>query len=165
MDLRKLVTPEIVHGSGARHLAGTYVRNIGATRVLVVSDPGVVAAGWTAEVVRSLEREGLVTHLFTGVTPNPRTTEVALGAELSLEHEGSTSASAIAASRDRPPGDGADRSLSKNYFGALQKHVADLARFRELLDVAADANRRRRGLGVPGRRREPSRPRAARSER
>ncbi|HSD18813.1 MAG TPA: alcohol dehydrogenase-like regulatory protein ErcA [Anaeromyxobacter sp.] len=87
MDLRKFVTPEIVHGSGARHLAGTYARNIGATRVLVVSDPGVVAAGWTAEVVRSLEREGLVTHLFTGVTPNPRTTEVALGAELSLEHE------------------------------------------------------------------------------
>jgi PAS domain S-box-containing protein len=31
------------------------------------------------------------------------------------------------------------RSLRKNYFGKLQKHVADLARFRELLDVASDA--------------------------
>jgi PAS domain S-box-containing protein len=30
-------------------------------------------------------------------------------------------------------------SLRKSYFGKLQKHVADLARFRELLDVAADA--------------------------
>lgn len=31
------------------------------------------------------------------------------------------------------------RSLRKNYFGTLQKHVADLARFRELLDVVSDA--------------------------
>lgn len=86
MELRKFVTPEIVYGRGARHLAGTYARNIGATRVLVVSDPGVVAAGWADEVIRSLHREGLTTHLFPGVSPNPRTTEVALGAELSLEH-------------------------------------------------------------------------------
>ena len=31
------------------------------------------------------------------------------------------------------------RSLRKNYFGKLQQHVADLARFRALLDVAGDA--------------------------
>jgi alcohol dehydrogenase len=87
MELRKFVTPEIVYGTGARHLAGRYARNIGASRVLVVSDPGVTAAGWTDDVLSSLEQEGLAVQLFTGVTPNPRTTEVALGAELSLEHE------------------------------------------------------------------------------
>jgi alcohol dehydrogenase len=86
MELRKFVTPEIVHGAGARHLAGRYARNIGASRVLVVSDPGVAAAGWTDDVVRSLEQDGLEVRLFTGVTPNPRTTEVALGAETSLRH-------------------------------------------------------------------------------
>lgn len=84
MELRKFVTPEIIHGAGARHLAGRYARNIGASRVLVVSDPGVAAAGWTDEVVRSLEEEGIGVRLFTGVTPNPRTTEVDAGAELSL---------------------------------------------------------------------------------
>ncbi len=87
MELRKFVTPEILHGAGARHLAGRYARNIGATRVLVVSDPDVAAAGWTEDVVRSLEQEGLETHLFTVVTPNPRTTEVALGVASCLERE------------------------------------------------------------------------------
>jgi alcohol dehydrogenase len=84
-QLRKFVTPEIVHGPGARRLAGMYARNIGATCALVVSDPGVAAAGWLDEVVRSLEREGLATRTFTGVTPNPRTAEVAAGKEHLLE--------------------------------------------------------------------------------
>jgi alcohol dehydrogenase class IV len=81
MELRKFVTPEIVHGTGSRYLAGRYGRNIGASRVLVVSDPGVERAGWTADVVASLEREGIPARLFTAVTPNPRTGEVALGVE------------------------------------------------------------------------------------
>ena len=86
-EFRKFVTPEILHGTGARQLAGRYARIIGALGVLVVSDPGVAAAGWTEEVVRSLEAEGLDTQLFTAVTPNPRTTEVAEGVELCLERE------------------------------------------------------------------------------
>jgi alcohol dehydrogenase len=85
MELRKFVTPEIVHGAGARHLAGRYARNIGATRVLVVSDPGVVASGWTAEVMGSLEAEGIASRTYTAVTPNPRTGEVAAGVEAALE--------------------------------------------------------------------------------
>lgn len=87
MEFRKFVTPEILHGAGARRLAGRYASNIGAERVLVVSDPGVVAAGWTDEVVRSLQAEGLDTSLFDAVTPNPRTTEVARGVEVCLERE------------------------------------------------------------------------------
>jgi alcohol dehydrogenase len=87
MEFRKFVTPEILHGAGARRLAGRYARNIGAERVLVVSDAGVVAAGWTNEVVRSLQEEGLDTSLFAAVTPNPRTTEVARGVEVCLERE------------------------------------------------------------------------------
>ncbi len=85
-ELRKFVTPEIIHGSGARLLVGRYARNIGAARVLVVSDPGVVAAGWTGEVLASLEREGLPYHLFTEVSPNPRAEQVQRGVEHCLEH-------------------------------------------------------------------------------
>jgi len=85
MELRKFVTPEIIHGAGARHLAGCYARNMGATRVLVVSDAGVVAAGWTAEVVGLLEREGIRTTLYADVSPNPRTSEVAAGARACVE--------------------------------------------------------------------------------
>ena len=42
LDLWKFVVPEFVFGAGARHLAGSYARNFGARRVLVVSDLGVI---------------------------------------------------------------------------------------------------------------------------
>jgi alcohol dehydrogenase class IV len=81
-DLRKFVAPEYVFGVGARSLAGRYAANLGARKVLVVSDPGVVAAGWTRDVTESLEEAGLPYVLFTGVSPNPRTDEVMAGTEL-----------------------------------------------------------------------------------
>jgi alcohol dehydrogenase class IV len=80
-SLRKFVSAEVVHGHSARELAGRYARNIGARRILVVSDPGVIAAGWTGEVIVSLEAEGLPHASFSDVTPNPRASEVMLGAE------------------------------------------------------------------------------------
>lgn len=80
--LKKFVAPEFVFGNGARHLAGRYALNLGAFRVLIVSDPGVVQAGWVADVRAAVESEGLRTELFTDVTPNPRNAEVMAGAEL-----------------------------------------------------------------------------------
>jgi alcohol dehydrogenase len=80
-ELRKFVAPEYVFGVGARLLVGRYARNLGARKVLVVSDPGVVAAGWTGDVIGSLEAEGLPFALFTDVSPNPRAEQVMAGAE------------------------------------------------------------------------------------
>jgi alcohol dehydrogenase class IV len=80
--LRKFVTPEFVFGLGARKLAGRYARHFGASKVLVVSDPGVVAVGWTGEVIASLEKERLQHELYSNVTPNPRASEVMAGAEV-----------------------------------------------------------------------------------
>ena len=82
LELRKFVAPEYVFGVGARSLAGRYAKNLGARKVLVVSDPGVVAAGWTSDVTDSLDQEGLPYVLFTGVSSNPRATEVMAGAAL-----------------------------------------------------------------------------------
>jgi alcohol dehydrogenase len=87
LELRKFVAPEFILGVGARALAGRYARNFGAARVLVVSDPGVVRAGWAGEVVGSLESEGLSTALFTDVSPNPRQDQVMSGAAM-YEDEG-----------------------------------------------------------------------------
>ena len=81
-DLRKFVAPEYVFGVGARLLAGRYAANLGARKILVISDPGVVAAGWTRDVTDTLEEAGLPYVLFTGVSPNPRTEEVMAGMEL-----------------------------------------------------------------------------------
>ncbi|MDD2735729.1 MAG: iron-containing alcohol dehydrogenase [Desulfuromonadaceae bacterium] len=86
-ELRKFVAPEFVFGIGSRHLAGRYARNLGGRKILVVSDPGVVAAGWTKDVTDSLDAEGLPYALYIGVTPNPKVEEVMAGVAL-YEAEG-----------------------------------------------------------------------------
>lgn len=78
-ELRKFVAPEFVFGVGSRLLAGRYAKNMGGRKVLVVSDPGVVAAGWTRDVTNSLEEAGLPYALFTAVTPNPKVEEIMAG--------------------------------------------------------------------------------------
>jgi alcohol dehydrogenase len=78
-ELRKFVAPEIIFGVGALHLAGQYGRNLGGSKALVVSDPGVLAAGWVQRVLASVGGAGLESTLFTRVTPNPRIEEVAAG--------------------------------------------------------------------------------------
>jgi alcohol dehydrogenase class IV len=84
-DLQKFVAPEIIFGLGALHLAGQYGRNLGGSKALVVSDPGVLAAGWVEQVLASVEGAGLESTLFTQVTPNPRIEEIAAGAVVYAE--------------------------------------------------------------------------------
>ena len=50
---------------------GELACELGARRALVVSDPGIVAAGHTARGVAALDRVGIETHLFDGVSENP----------------------------------------------------------------------------------------------
>lgn len=81
VELRKFLAPEFVFGLDARRLVGQHARKLGARRVLLVSDPGVAAAGWTEEAAELLEAEGLSVHRFLDVSPNPRDFEVMAGAE------------------------------------------------------------------------------------
>lgn len=81
-EMRKFVAPEFVFGIDARMLAGQYTLNFGAKKALVVSDPGVAAAGWADDVITSLTEAGVESVLYTGITPNPRSTEVMSGAEM-----------------------------------------------------------------------------------
>ena len=82
MDLRKFVAPEFIFGSGALSLVGRYAINFGASNVFVVSDTGVINAGWTGKVTRCLEEEGLQYTVFSNVTPNPRAEEIMQGSDL-----------------------------------------------------------------------------------
>lgn len=77
--LRKFVAPEFVFGTGSRKLAGRYAHNLGAKRALLVTDPGVAAAGWAADVAQVLEESGIAYTLFAAVTPNPKAEEVMEG--------------------------------------------------------------------------------------
>ncbi|WP_248341847.1 iron-containing alcohol dehydrogenase [Anaeromyxobacter paludicola] len=80
--MRKFVAPEVMSGPGSHRLAGASLRRLGARRALVVSDPGVRAAGWTSAVCASLDEAEVPHVLFTAVTSNPRAAEVAAGAAL-----------------------------------------------------------------------------------
>ena len=66
----------IVFGPGTIERLGELATELGGRRVLVVSDPGVVAAGHTARGIASLEHSGLATSLFDQVHPNPTTDDV-----------------------------------------------------------------------------------------
>jgi alcohol dehydrogenase class IV len=84
-ELRKFLAPEVVFGIGSLQLAGQYGRNLGGSKALVVSDPGVLAAGWAQQVLASVEAAGLESTLFAQVTPNPRFDEVTAGAMVYAE--------------------------------------------------------------------------------
>ncbi len=79
-ELRKFVIPEIVYGVGAIGHLGQCARNYEARKVLLVTDPGVVAAGWLDVAAKSLEEHGIEFAVFSGVSSNPRAGEVAAGA-------------------------------------------------------------------------------------
>ena len=81
LELRKFLAPESVFGAGASALAGRYVQNLGARRVLLVSDPGVHHLPWFQSVQASIDAAGVEAMLFCDVHPNPRDFEVMRGAE------------------------------------------------------------------------------------
>jgi len=83
--LRKFIAPEVIYGQGSSSVTGQYAANLGLTHCLVVTDPGVLAAGWADKVVSSLKKNGIRTTIFSQVSPNPRDTEVGNGVEVFLE--------------------------------------------------------------------------------
>ena len=85
LSLRKFVAPEIIFGSGARMLVGKYARQFSTRKALIVTDPGVIAAGWLKDVQTSLNEAEIPFHIFSNVKPNPRSGEVMEGAAVYRE--------------------------------------------------------------------------------
>jgi len=84
VEPRKFVSPEIVFGDNAVELVAGYAPNLGAMKIFLVTDPGVIAAGWAGRVEHALRSVSLATVVFDGVTPNPKDHEVMRGAEAYL---------------------------------------------------------------------------------
>ncbi len=80
LNLRKFLAPEIVYGEGSISLAGRHAQNFGASKVFIVTDPGVRKAGWTLPVEKSLKQSNIPYTIFDAVTPNPKDHEVMEGA-------------------------------------------------------------------------------------
>jgi alcohol dehydrogenase len=75
----------IVFGSGKIAELGRLASGFGAHRALVVSDPGITAAGHTPRGVQSLEDAELVVRLFDDVEENPTTDHVDAGLAVAKE--------------------------------------------------------------------------------
>lgn len=86
LELRKFVAPEFVYGAGALTLIGRYAKNFGARKALVVTDSGLVQAGWVAKAINSLVDANIPSVVFQGVTPNPKDHEVAAGVRFCQEN-------------------------------------------------------------------------------
>lgn len=69
----------MVFGPGKLESLGTLIRELGGSRTLVVSDPGVIAAGHTARGLEVLAKAGVATAVFDGVHENPSTADVERG--------------------------------------------------------------------------------------
>jgi alcohol dehydrogenase len=77
----------IIFGAGRLNSLGELASELGARRALVVSDPGIVAAGHAARGISALEKAGIETRLFSDVGENPSTDHVEAGLALARRYE------------------------------------------------------------------------------
>lgn len=75
----------LVFGRGSVSRLGELASQLKGTRALVVSDPGVVAAGHFERGVSALRSHGVDVCSFHGLKENPSTVEVALGLEVAQD--------------------------------------------------------------------------------
>lgn len=82
LELKKFVVPEFIYGKDARLLASRYAKNLGARKILIVTDSGVIKAGWVSELIDGLEAYIFKYAIFKDVSPNPRDFQVMAGADV-----------------------------------------------------------------------------------
>ena len=81
MRLSKFHAPEILFGHGSLSEAAHAAVRLGARRPFVVTDPGLIEAGWPAELITQLRAAGLDPVVWNDVTPNPKDHEIEAGHE------------------------------------------------------------------------------------
>lgn len=86
-DFSSISPTRIVFGAKQIASLGKLAQELQAERVLVVSDPGVVAAGHTQRGIDSLELSQIETLLFDGAAENPTTEHVARGLAIAKEFQ------------------------------------------------------------------------------
>jgi alcohol dehydrogenase len=77
----------LVFGEGKINELGDIARELGGTRVLVVTDPGIVAAGHFDLALKILEEAGLKVFVFDRVHENPTTADVAACVEVARSNQ------------------------------------------------------------------------------
>jgi len=77
----------VVFGVGSLTRLGELTRELGGNRVLLVTDPGLEAAGHPQRAVTSLSEAGLETFIFDQVEENPTTRHVNQGTIFAQKHD------------------------------------------------------------------------------
>ncbi len=72
------------YGCGILERLGELVKELAGRRVLVVTDPGLVAAGHVDRALLSLEKNGIAAFVFDGIEENPTTAHVQAGRDAAL---------------------------------------------------------------------------------
>lgn len=71
----------VVYEAGAINRLGEFAKELGGKRILLVTDPGLEAAGHPERALASLQNAGLEPFVFDGVEENPTTIHVQEGLE------------------------------------------------------------------------------------
>ncbi|MBV9192787.1 MAG: iron-containing alcohol dehydrogenase [Solirubrobacterales bacterium] len=86
-QVSKFLIPEVIFGVGTLAEVGGAVRRVGGVRPMLVSDPGVLAAGWVERALPYLADVRAECTLWHGLTPNPKDFEVQAAFASYQEHE------------------------------------------------------------------------------
>jgi len=74
-EIFEFVAPRLIFGNGCIKEAGVVAKELGATKVFIVTDKGIVKAGLLEELKKSLEDSDLDYEIWDKVSPNPKDNE------------------------------------------------------------------------------------------
>ncbi len=77
----------IVFGPNQVDTLGTLAQECGGSRVLLISDPGVIEAGHTERAIQALQKASIEVQVFGDVQENPTTADVAAGQRLAQDYQ------------------------------------------------------------------------------
>ena len=80
-----ILPTKIIYGCGVLKQLPDEIRNAGGSRILVITDPGIVKAGITGQITQLLEENGIPCSVFDGVEANPKDVNAEDGARAARE--------------------------------------------------------------------------------
>ena len=84
-DLLKFDIPEIIYGLGALSCIGDCAERLGGEKIFLVTDPGIIEAGWVDQALEHLKNTRLKVVVYDNVVSNPRDFQIDQGAQLYLQ--------------------------------------------------------------------------------
>lgn len=65
------IPPTIITGANASDEVGEQAKRLGSNKALIVTDPGIVKIGFSEQISTNLQKSGIASTIFSGVTPDP----------------------------------------------------------------------------------------------